>query len=133
MQPHLKDDRTEWQKFALVWSCAASLTLIWFRLRRGLPAIAFIGCEMVALAALVSSLFVPRIFRTPYRLVSILSRHVGQVVASIILMLVFVLWLTPLALLLRALGKDLLDLRTSAEAGSYWQPARPSDHFERQF
>jgi len=45
----------------------------------------------------------------------------------------FWLVLTPMGLLLRLWGKDLLTLRRRTTSTTYWRSARISDQFDRQF
>ena len=40
---------------------------------------------------------------------------------------------TPLGLVLRVMGKDLLKLKRNPAATTYWQLARTSEQFDRQF
>jgi hypothetical protein len=59
--------------------------------------------------------------------------HVGQVVGKVILGVLFVLVVTPLGMVLRLAGKDLLRLRRDPKVASHWQPARPASQLDRQF
>jgi hypothetical protein len=58
---------------------------------------------------------------------------VGHVVAQIILVMLFAFVVTPLGLLLRVCGKDLLRLKKGREAVSYWTPSRESGPLDRMF
>lgn len=41
--------------------------------------------------------------------------------------------LTPLALIMRLIGVDLLKLKRDPSAVIYWQPAKPNERFDREF
>lgn len=59
------------------------------------------------------------------RLWTKLGLLLSRVVTPIVLGLIFYLAVTPIGLLLRTFGKDLLKLRASPEAQSYWVSRRP--------
>ena len=44
----------------------------------------------------------------------------GRIIAPLIMALVYFLILTPISLLVRAFGKDLLSLKSSKQQNSYW-------------
>lgn len=75
----------------------------------------------------------PRWFRGFYRAGMTVSFHVGQVIGRVLLTLFFLLALTPLGLLLRLCGKDLLKTKPNRSATTYWHPAKTSTQFDRQF
>ena len=129
----LKDNPREWRKFALV----AGLVTVglaglgWYRgrLSQSVFAMAVLG----VLAVLAMGLAWPRLVRPVYRGAMTVSHHIGQVVGRVLLALLFVVGITPLGLVLRLAGKDLLRLRRDRRATSYWQPARTTEHLDREF
>lgn len=68
-----------------------------------------------------------------YRLVYLATGLLGFVISHLILTVIFFGLFTPLGLLLRWLGKDLLRLRPGEKSG--WIPARPRDNrsYYRQY
>lgn len=127
MQPKLKENPREWLKFAAVM--ALMLTGLSFLVyRRVFPFV--LG---LALAALIVGAIRPRWFRGFYRAGMTVSFHVGQVIGRILLTLFFLVIVTPLGLLLRMSGKDLLQLKRSTGASSYWRPAKTANQFDRMF
>jgi hypothetical protein len=69
----------------------------------------------------------PRWFRGHYRISARLGFGLAQAVGRAALALLFFIVVTPLGLVLRMLGKDLLRLRRPPGAQSYWSDApRPS-------
>ena len=61
------------------------------------------------------------------------SWHVGQVMGRLLLTVLFLLLVTPLGLLLRLLGKDLLELKRRPDAASYWHVAKKPGPLDRMF
>jgi hypothetical protein len=131
MKLRLKEQPKEWIKFAVVWTVA--LAALIYLLRRwgwlGAEA-ASVGWVLLGLG-LAAVLARPRLARPVYRAVMRGSFAVGQVFGKLLLGLFYLVVLTPMALLLRALGKDFLRTRGSAE--SYWLPARTNERFENLF
>jgi hypothetical protein len=76
---------------------------------------------------------VPRWNRAFYRVGLRIGTAIGNVMGPLMLTLLFFGLLTPLGLLLRILGKDLLHLRRDPKATSYWEPARKGGGFEKMF
>jgi hypothetical protein len=129
----LKDNPREWRKFAVVAALVA-VGLACLGWRRGrLPQPAFGMAVLLVLAALAAGLAWPRLVRPLYRGAMMVSYQVGQVVGRVLLALLFVVGITPLGLVLRLAGKDLLRLRRDRRATSYWQPARTAEHLDREF
>jgi hypothetical protein len=133
MQLKLKENPREWQKFTVVLAVMGGV-LSWLAYhRRWLPAESCFGILAVLVAAIVLSLLFPRWFRPLYRGGMTVSFRIGQVMGAILLTLFFVVVLTPIALLLRLTGKDLLRLKRESGATTFWQPAKCSKEFDRMF
>lgn len=133
MQPKLKENPREWLKFTAVMAAAAVAlaALLWRRHVFAAPVFTAVASVM-ALAVLACALR-PGWFRGFYRAGMTASFHVGQVMGRILLSVVFLLVVTPLGLLLRLAGKDLLQLRRDPKADTYWRKAKPAGPLERQF
>jgi len=56
-----------------------------------------------------------------------LGNILGTINTALILLLVFFLVITPIAVLMRLLGKDKLDLKFDADTQSYWKPVKSAD------
>lgn len=128
----LKENPREWQKFVAVMGTAANL-IVWMLWWRGrLPLAVPVAVAALALMVLIVALICPCWFRGFYRGGMTVSFHFGQVVGKVLLTVFFFLVVTPLGLLLRLMGKDLLNLkRSSAKTG--WQPAKNNRDFDRMF
>ena len=91
-----------------------------------------VGIAIAIVLVMVVCAIRPRWFRGFYRVGMTVSFRVGQALGWVWLAVFFLLVLTPLGLLLRAFGKDLLELKRR-KTGSYWRAARPPGGFDRQF
>jgi hypothetical protein len=133
MKPTLKEEPKEWVKFAAVMAVLAG-AIAWLLQRRGVFGQEVLSAILAAVAAamLIGALR-PRWLRGFYRRGMTASWHVGQVLGRVWLTLLFLVVLTPLGLLLRCLGKDLLQLKRPREASSHWRTAKPPGPFDRQF
>src|SRR5256885_17217061 len=97
-------------------------------LRRLFPVVVGIAAFTLIVCALR-----PRLFRGFYRAGMTISFYIGQVMGRILLTVFFILVVTPLGLLLRLAGKDLLQLKRPPGAGSYWRPAKTSNQVDCLF
>ena len=118
----------ELRKFGLVM--AAPLTLIGgVLLWRGRTA----GMILLGLAGLFLLLagVAPRALAPVERYWMAFAERLGAVMTRVILTLTFYLVITPIGLLLRVMGKDLLHLRDDRDRESFWEPAEPGGPAER--
>jgi hypothetical protein len=129
----LKEDPREWRKFGLSSALVLALLtgLLCWRgwVSRPAAVAALTGLLAVALLAMAR----PRWLRGPYRAGMKVSHALGRVVAPLVLGVIFLLVLTPLGLVLRLLGKDLLRLRRNPGATTYWQPVSGTRDLTKMF
>jgi hypothetical protein len=129
----LKENPREWQKFVAVIGVVANL-LAWLPWWRGqLPLAVPVAVAALALLALVTALIQPQWFRGFYRGGMKVSFQIGQVIGKVMLTLFFFAVVTPMGLLLRLLGKDLLQLKRRTDDKTWWRPAKNSREFDRMF
>jgi hypothetical protein len=86
-------------------------------------------------AGLAVAAFIPKPGRLAYLAVYLPTSIIGYVVSNIILALMFFLVITPLGVILRLMGKDLLQQR-SQRGKTQWRPVRTvksEDSYYRQF
>lgn len=126
MQPKLKESPKEWLKFTAVMALLACV--LSFLMYRRIFAVVLV----LAMLVLVVCALRPRWFRGFYRGGMTVSFYVGQVMGRILLTGLFLLAVTPMGLMLRLFGKDLLRLKRT-EANSYWRPAKNANEFDRMF
>ena len=74
----------------------------------------------VAALFLVAALARPNILRPLNRLWFRFGLLLGRIVSPIVMAVVFLVAITPTALIMRAFGKDLLRLKFDKDAESYW-------------
>jgi hypothetical protein len=133
MRPRLKEDPKEWRKFALL--CGVMLLVVsgvlYWRKVVSIEVFYSAGAAVVGMAILV---FVyPKAFRPIYRGAMTVSFAIGQVMGKVVLGAFYILVLTPLGLVLRVMGKDLLETRLERERPSYWKEARKRGKMDQQF
>ena len=87
----------------------------------------------VVLAAL--ALFAPRVLAAPNRAWFSLGLLLSRIVSPVVVGAMFLLIVTPVAVVMRAAGRDALRLRS--RAGTYWirrtPPGPPAESFKHQF
>jgi len=129
----LKEDPREWRK--TVWLTALGLSVLGslLRWRHALAQQTWLlllaAMTVLAFLALVQ----PRWFRGFYRVSVRVGFCLSQVVARIVLTVLFFLVLAPLGFLFRLLGKDALRLKRSREATTYWVKAKENSPLDRLF
>jgi len=97
----------------------------------------YVGLYIAAAAFLVLGLPFPIAMKPVYWAWMKFAGALGWFNTRLLLGLVFYLMFTPIALCLRLLGKDMLDLKLEPDRASYWhirdrKPPEP-DSYERQF
>jgi len=73
----------------------------------------------------ISSLIVPVILMPIEKAWMALARVLSIVVTYILLILTFIIIVTPMGLFLRLIGKDLLSMKLTSNPGSYWVKVDP--------
>ncbi len=133
MKLRLKEDPKEWRKSALLTVLGLALVssvLCW----RGVFAVRTWGGIELVLGAIAGLAWAqPGWFRGYYQVSARLGFWSSQFVARVVLVVVFVVLVTPLALLFRLMGKDALHLKRTRNASTYWQPMKDSSPLDRLF
>ena len=129
----LKEQPIEWIKFTAVIGLVVNvvLWLLWWR--EGLSITFPVIAAAAALLAVFIAILRPYWFRGFYRSGMNVSFQIGQVIGKVLLTLFFFIFVTPLGLLLRLLGKDLLLLKKMPDEKTYWHPAKKNREFDRMF
>ncbi len=120
--------------FGLALALVAGLGARWL-LRRDLGPFAWAALGAGGLGLLAAALR-PRALRPVFVALSIATYPVGLVVSTVLLGVIYFVLLGPVALVLRALGRDKLGLRFDRSAATYFQPrpaAPPRERYFRQF
>ncbi len=90
----------------------------------------------LALICPILSLIAPKSLTPIYVTLTLLAWPIGVVVSNVILILFFLLLITPIALCFRLLGRDELNIKWALKKPSYWlryPPARGAESYYRQF
>jgi F0F1-type ATP synthase assembly protein I len=129
----LKEKPIEWIKFTAVIGLVVNI-ILWLLWRRDVlsfmvPSVA----AALAILCVITAVIRPRWFRGFYRGGMTISFQFGQIIGKILLTLFFFLFVTPLGLLLRVLGKDLLLTKKNPGIKTYWHPAKNNREFDRMF
>jgi len=129
--PRLPSERSFGLLFAAVsagfgaWSLYAGRSVL-----GGVLVVAAIVFFALALAA-------PRLLAWPNRLWFRLGMALNAVVSPVVLFVMFALMFVPVALVMRAMGRDPLKRRYDRAAATYWidrrPPGPPPDSFKQQF
>jgi hypothetical protein len=127
----IKSSTRELKKFALTMAAVLALIgglLLW---RHRSYCWYFL---ILSVLFLLSGLFTPVILKPVHKLWMTLSIVIGWFVTRLILVTLFYLVLTPTALLLRILGKDVLDIKFKKNGSeSYWLPRPPDGSCKRDY
>lgn len=129
----LQESPIEWVKFTGVMGIAANLVLAWLCWQGQVPGWISLAASAVAIVAVVVAALRPVWFRGFYRGGMTVSFHFGQAVGRVLLTILFFVLVTPMGLLLRLGGKDLLQLKREPGKTSFWQPAKNNRTFDRMF
>jgi len=133
VKPKLKENPKDWLKFTVV-CCIVGMLIVRALERRGiLRREIALALFALALSTLVLCMVRPAWFRGFYRAGMMVSFYIGQVMSRVLLTILFLLVVTPLGLVLRLFGKDLLHLKRKPPTQSYWHPVNRPQNLDRQF
>lgn len=133
MQLKLKEDPKEWRKSTWLTALGLAILSTVLRWRHVLSTAAWISILSFLALIAVSAWLNPKWFRGFYRVSTRIGFVISQFIGKILLILFFIFVLTPLGIILRLFGKDLLQLKRSRNATTYWNPARESSPLDRLF
>jgi hypothetical protein len=129
----LSEKPLEWIKFTAVIGVALNgvLGVLWGKgvMPGGVCLVAVGVAALVVLTAMIRPIW----FRGFYRGGMRFSFQIGQVMGKVLLTVFFFALVTPMGLLLRLLGKDLLQLKRRPDQTTYWRKAKGSREFDRMF
>ena len=133
MKLNLKDEPKEWRKSVLLAAGGLAVISSLLRWRHVLAQKPWLIILAVLAILVIAAVIRPRLFR-PYHLFSMrLGYAISQFIGRIALFLVFILFIIPMGLVLRLMGKDPLQLKRSATAKSYWRTSKECGPLDRLF
>ncbi|MFA4990108.1 MAG: SxtJ family membrane protein [Candidatus Omnitrophota bacterium] len=130
----MKTDRNTLKKFGVTMGVAlAAITLLFFFKHHRIC----MSLAVISLGVFLTGFFFPLPLKPVYIFWMRLALVLSWVNTRIILVLVFYLVFTPLGLLMRMFGKDLLERKIERSGASYWKrkDVKPLEKFlyEKQF
>lgn len=91
----------------------------------------------IAVIAEICACIKPGLLKPIFIIFTKVGKVIGWVNTRVLLMLVFYLIMTPIGMILRLCGKDLLQQKMGKDEGSYWQERTTQyfapEHYEKQF
>ncbi len=117
-----KLEKSSDQSFGLVFTVFFIIVACWPLWKHGPLRVWALGLGGLFL---LFSLLLPTALSPLNRAWTLLGALLHRMVSPLSLCIVFFLVVTPMALLLKARGKDLLRLRSDPKADSYWIPRKP--------
>lgn len=133
MQLNLKDEPKEWRKSALLAALGLALISSVLRWRHVLGNRAWLFILSILALTAICAVLQPRWFRGYHLLSMRVGFAVSRFIGRILLALFFLFILTPVGWILRLAGKDLLQLKRSPNAATYWQAAKEYSPLDRLF
>jgi hypothetical protein len=119
--------------FGLLAAAAYTETLI-FSFGLGAARIPVAGCLLgLGVLSALLSLVAPKANRAIYVGLSVVAFPIGFVISHVVLALIFLLLISPIALVFRIARRNELRLGSDPSAASYWSPVRPRRPSESYF
>jgi saxitoxin biosynthesis operon SxtJ-like protein len=91
----------------------------------------------IGVLSIFLSIFIPKALKPLFVVFTKIAHIIGWVNTRIILTLIYYVVITPIGLVLRLVGKDLLDLKIEKEKESYWiertKVSATKESLEKQF
>ena len=129
----LSEKPIEWAKFTLVIAVLLGAASWYISHALSLAILYPILSSVFMLCMVVAAFINPSSFKPFYCNGMKLSYAIGQVISRVMLVLFFLLVLTPIALILRLLGKEVLSLRFRSGKETYWRASNQDQDFDRMF
>ena len=122
------------RSFGIVFSAFFSILALWPLIGGGDINTILAGIALVFLAI---SLIAPRVLSPLNKIWFRFGLFLGRIVTPITMGLLYITTVVPIGLIMQALGKDLLRLKTSEKAESYWivrdPPGPEGESLKNQF
>jgi len=117
------------------WTTPVMLLVIGLllRWRMGLPMAGLVGLCLVGLLVFVASRVSPRLVRPVYVGLMLAGYPIGWVISHLVMVLFYFGVITPVGLIFRLLGRDMLHRRWDPRRETYWTEHPQCDSVERYF
>jgi hypothetical protein len=100
---------------------------------RGLPAAWALALSAAGLVIFLTGLASPGLARMIYVTLTVVTLPIGMAVSFVLMAAFYFLILTPVGLLFRLIGRDILCRKFDRNAVTYWVPRRPPETPDRYF
>lgn len=90
----------------------------------------------VSIIVTLMSILTPEALKPLYILLTLLAWPIGYAVSHVVLLLIYYVVLTPIALIFKLIGRDALKRKLEPDAETYWEPCEtdiPAERYFRQF
>jgi hypothetical protein len=128
-----KEDPKEWRKHAWLAALGVAVVCSVLRWRHVVSNQTWLIVLAAAAVVFLSAWAFLRLFRPYYRASTWLGFYLSMAGGRVALAIFFVLFLTPLGLMLRLMGKDLLRMKRRPNATSYWNLRSGKRSMDRLF
>ena len=133
MKLKFKEDPKEWRKQTLLTALGLGILSSVLRWRLVVSAQVLEIILGVLAVVVVSAVVKPQWFRGYYRFSMRLGFALSQFIGRAVLLVFFLLIVTPMGWVLRLAGKDALQLRRPRDAQTYWHAAKDCSPLDRLF
>ena len=131
---HIKTGKTELRSFGVTIGIILLLVagFLFYKEKESFQIFLYISGTFIGLG-----LIIPIILKPIYIVWMVFAVVLGWFMTRFILSLLFYVIITPIGLIMRAFGKDFLDIKKQAAQGSYWNPRdsnlEKNQNYEKQF
>jgi hypothetical protein len=133
MKLRYKEDPKEWRKHAWLAALGAAMICSVLRWRHVASNRGWLIVLAIAAVVFLTAWIFPRLFRGYYRATTWLGFYLSMAGGRVALAIFFILFLTPLGLVLRLTGKDLLRLKRRENVTSFWSSRNEKRPMDRLF
>ena len=133
MKLNYKEDPNEWRKSILLALFGLVILASLLPWRKHLSQNSWFAVLALLLLVAFCGLLQPRWFRAWYRLSLWLGFYSSRFIGHCVLMIFFIIVITPLGFALRLAGKDLLRLKRAPGARTHWHSCKDSGPMDRFF
>ena len=116
-------------RIALIALLIISLLFYWQGLALDWALIIFAAGVVIFVVSLISF----KLTRIIYLGLTLVTLPIGLVLSHVLLAVLYFLLITPVGLLFRLIGRDLMHRKFDANTKSYWHPRCPPKNLERYF
>jgi hypothetical protein len=126
-------DKKELRKFGLIALVVLGVAGIVLRFLFGVTSVAALLVALAGLCIFIISLASARAARLVYLGLTFAGLPIGFVVSIVLMAVFYFLILTPVGLVFKIIGRDVLERKFEPDSSTYWSPRRQNSDRERYF